>query len=373
MPMGCNAKMTRINILTNNGCPNSKAFNCPLLASKPYFKEKGFQLDFHWKISDSIFNCDILFINSNVFRTFWNSDSYKIFKFLEAARTRNLKILWFDTTDSTWCTQFKVIPYVDLFLKSQIFKDKKQYLKRFRTGRIFTDYFDDLYRTCEKEESFPMPSGNDLGKLGISWNTCFENYNESRFGLSARIKQKARPFISSMLCEGLSISFTRPDSPRNVEVSCRIGLSHSRPSVVAHRNAVNEIMGTINVPTAKISLSEYFSELRNSQIGVGPFGVGEITLRDFEIIICGAVLVKPDMNHLETWPNLFQPGETYVPHKWDLSDLKEKLNGLTDNPDLRIQLAMNAQKTYKDAVSPEGLANFADRLLGIIDLATKGT
>jgi hypothetical protein len=125
-------------------------------------------------------------------------------------------------------------------------------------------------------------------------------------------------------------------------------------------------MRTINVPTAKISLSEYFSELRNSQIGVGPFGVGEITLRDFEIIICGAALIKPDMNHLETWPNLFQPDETYVPHKWDLSDLKEKLNGLIGNPDLRIQLAMKAQKNYKEAVSPEGLANFADRLIGIM-------
>lgn len=355
--------MTKINILTNNSCPNSKAFNCPLLVSKPYFKEKGYNLDFHWRMSESVFKCDIIFINSNVFRTFWNSDSYKIFKFLEAARTRNLKILWFDTTDSTWCTQFEVMPYVDLFLKSQVFKDRNQYLRRFRTGRIFTDYFDALYKTGENEESFPLSSGNDLEKIRISWNTCFENYNESRFGIPARIKQKARPFLTSLLCKGLSIAFTPPNRQRNVKVSCRIGLSHSRPSVIAHRKAVIEIIEAMDVPTSKISLPEYFSELRNSQVGVGPFGVGEITLRDFEIIICGAVLVKPDMNHLETWPNLFQPGETYIPHKWDLSDLKEKLGTLIDNPDLRIRIASDAQKIYKDAVSPEGLANFADRLI----------
>lgn len=362
-----------ISIITNNSCPNSKAFNCPLLASKPCFAEKGCHLSFHWRISDKVFNCDILFINSNIFRTYWHADKSYIFNFLEKAVSRKVKILWFDTTDSTWCTQFEVLPYVDLFLKSQIFADKNMYLKRFRTGRIFTDYFDGLYKTGEKEEGFPLPSREDLGKINVSWNTCFENYTESRFGLAARIRQKARPLLSSMIREGLSISFTSPDTRRNIKVSCRLGLSHSRPSVVAHRKAVTKIMEGIGVATSKLSLPDYFSELRNSQIGVGPFGVGEITLRDFEIIICGSALLKPDTSHLETWPNLFQPDKTFISHKWDLSDLKEKLEELIDNPDLRISLAVNAQKIYKDAVSPEGLANFADRLIGIIDLATKST
>lgn len=356
----------KINILTNNSCPNSKAFNCPLLVSRPHFHEKGFILDFHWKISDNIFNCDILFINSNVFRTYWQDNKSYIFNLLEKAVSKKLKILWFDTTDSTWCTQFEVLPYVDRFLKSQIFKDKTQYLERFRTGRIFTDYFDTLYRSGEKDEEFPLPSKKDLAKIGISWNTCFENYNESRFGIAARIRQKARPLLLSLTCEDLSIIFTPPNKQRRVKVSCRVGFSHSRPSVVAHRKAVTDIMRGMNVPTSKISLSEYFSELRDSQIGVGPFGVGEITLRDFEIIICGATLVKPDIGHMETWPDLFQPGSSYIPHKWDLSDLKEKLEALADNPDLRIRIALDAQKTYKDAVSPEGFANFADRLIGIV-------
>lgn len=355
-----------ISVLTNNSCPNSKAFNCPLLAAKPFFAEKDCALSFHWKISDKVFNCDALFINSNVFRSYWRSDKPHILNFLERAKSRNLKTLWFDTTDSTWCTQFEVMPYVDLFLKSQVYADRNQYLKPFRTGRIFTDYFDTLYKTGEKEETFPAPSEKDLVKMRISWNTCFENYSESRFNIPARIKQKARPLLSSFLCEKLSIGFTPPNRRRNIKVSCRLGFSHSRPSVVAHRMAVVEIMKKMNVPTSKISLSEYFSELRESQIGIGPFGVGEITLRDFEIVICGATLVKPDMAHLETWPPLFQPDKTYIPHKWDLSDLQDKLDALTGNPDLRIRLSMNAQKAYMDAVSPEGLANFAERLIRIM-------
>ena len=363
----------KISVLTNNSCPNSKAFNCPLLVSMPFFTGKGYALDFHWKISDKVFNCDVLFINSNVFRTYWQTNKSYIFNFLEKAVSRKLKILWFDTTDSTWCTQFEVMPYVDLFLKSQVFKDRSLYQKRFRTGRIFTDYFDSIYHSGEKTESFPLPSEKNLEKIRISWNTCFENYEESRFGLTARISQKARPLMSSMIREKLSISFTPPSVQRNIKASCRIGLSHSRPSVVDHRKAIAGIMGKMGIQTSKVSLPEYFSELRNSQVGIGPFGVGEITLRDFEIIICGATLVKPDMSHLETWPNLFQSGKTYIPHKWDLTDLDEKIDFLQSNTGERIEIAENAQKVYKDAVSPEGLANFADRLIGIIDLATKGT
>ncbi|OGV57286.1 MAG: hypothetical protein A2X45_25395 [Lentisphaerae bacterium GWF2_50_93] len=358
--------MTKINILTNNSCPNSKAFNCPLLASRTYFEDKGFELDFHWKISEKSYECDLLFINSNVFRTYWHANKSYIFNFLEKAKARKLKILWFDTTDSTWCTQFEVMPYVDLFLKSQIFADRTMYLKRFRSGRIFTDYFDGLYKTGEKDAEFPLPSQKDLAKIRVSWNTCFENYTESRFGLTARIRQKARPLLSSVLREGLSISFTAPDTRRDIKVSCRLGLSHSRPSVVAHRKAVMKIMEGMGVGTSKLTLPEYFSELRSSQIGVGPFGVGEITLRDFEIIICGAALLKPDMGHLETWPNLFKPGKTFISHKWDLSDMDEKIAFMLENKDLRIHIAMEAQEEYKDAVSAEGLANFADRLTGYI-------
>lgn len=355
-----------ISILTNNSCPNSKAFNCPLLASKPYFEQKGYKLSFHWKISENVLNCDVLFINSNVFRPFWRSDKNIIFKFLESSRARNLKIFWFDTTDSTWCTQFEIMPYVDLFLKSQIFKDKKQYLRRFNTGRIFTEYFNSLYQSGEKDEPFPLPSENDLAKITVSWNTCFENYNESRFGITAKVMQRARPLLSSLLCGGMSIRFTPPNRQRNVKVSCRLGLSHPNPSVVAHRKAVIKIMEGINVPCAKIGLSEYFSELQDSQIGIGPFGLGEITLRDFEIIICGAALVKPDMGHLETWPDLFQPDRTFISHKWDLSDLEDKIASALSDHDRRIHIATEAQKVYKDAVSAEGLSNFADRLISLV-------
>ncbi|OGV50003.1 MAG: hypothetical protein A2017_08585 [Lentisphaerae bacterium GWF2_44_16] len=360
--------MIKINVLTNNGCPNSKAFNCPLLVSKKIFAEKGFKLNFNFKRDTEVLNADCIFINSNVFRPYWKDSKKEIFSFLESARSLKVKTVWFDTTDSTWCTQFEVLPFVDKFLKSQIFADKNKYLERFRTGRIFTDTFDSLYNAGEESSGYSLPEKEFLSKIDISWNTCFENYTASRFGIFSKIKQFLRPLAPSLTTGGkFNIDFIPPEKYRNMKISCRTGLSHSRPSVVAHRRAIGEIMKEMGVEYGKISLPEYFHELENSQSAIGPFGVGEITLRDYEIIICGAALLKPDMEHLRTWPELFAPGRTYIPFRWDLSDLKDKIKSL-ENADLCRETAKNAQNIYKDAVSGSGMEKFCERLLKITEL-----
>ena len=353
----------KINILTNNSCPNSVAFNMPLLAARKSFAAKDCDLNFLTGISAKVFDADVLFINSNVFRTFWQERANEIFDFLQKAANKKQQIFWFDTTDSTWCTQFGVLPYVDHFLKSQILADKSRYVIPFRTGRIFTDFFDELYDTGENEVYYPPAEEIYLNKIDMSWNTCFENYNESRYDLKNKIRRKLTDFLMEKAAQSLRIDFTPYKPERENKISCRIGLSHSRPAVVAHRKAVIDLLRARGVAAGKVSLHEYFAELRNSQIGIGPFGVGEITLRDFEIIICGAVLVKPDISHMKTWPELFVDGRTCLTHKWDLSDFDQQLDRLLADRDLCAELVNNAQQVYRDAVSAEGMNNFAERLI----------
>lgn len=358
----------KINILTNNSCPNSRAFNCPLILSKRLFADKNISLSWFYKINEKLYESDVLFINSNVFREYWTKNKDFIFKTLEKARGGNQKIIWFDTTDSTWCTQFEVLPYVDLFLKSQIFIDKKLYLRKYRTGRIFTDYFDDLYNSGEEDYSYSLPDEKLLDKIDISWNTCFENYTQNRYGIPARIKQKLRPLLSSVFTEKLNVEFTPFSNQRNIDISCRVGLSHSRISVIDHRKAIVNQVQERGVKCNKISLSEYYDEIKKSKIAIGPFGVGEITLRDFEIIIGGAVLMKPQMNHLQTWPDLFQPEETYMPFEWDLSDFNEKSDMLLSNIELCKEISEKAQNIYNDMLFGSGMENFVNRLLDKIQL-----
>jgi hypothetical protein len=361
----------RLAVITNNSCPNSRAFNFPLLFSKKILREKKYALEFIFTTKPAPPNCDIIFVNSNVFRPYWKKNKNAIFEFLENSAKKKIKIFWFDTTDSTWCTQFEVMPYVDKFLKAQIFVDKTMYLQRFRTGRIYTDFFDKLYDSGENCESYQLPSKNDLNKIELSWNSCFENYNEQRYSLSGKIKNILRPYYANFANEKLNLRFSEPTKDREIKVSCRVGTSHSRPSVAAHRKTIMERLSKYGITSEKISLAKYFAELRNSQISVSPFGVGEITLRDYESIICGTCLLKPDMTHLSTWPNLFRNQAVQTPptcliFKWDLSDLDEKIDLLLSNPDRRVGIAENAQKIYRHHLSEEGIAEFAERLCNLI-------
>jgi hypothetical protein len=354
----------KIDVLTINDCPNSRAFNCPLLVARPLLEGHGVSLRFRFGDPHRPCKGDAIFINSRVFKEDWQrGQDSAIYAFLERAKRNSQRTFWFDTTDSTWCTQFGVLPYVDRFLKSQVFVDLSTYLKPFRTGRIYTDTFDALYACGEPEETYPVPKESDLGKIDVSWNTCFENYLESRHGLRARIKQRLRPYICHFVPETLAIRFAPVENRDRRGISCRVGLAHSRPAVAAHRRAIIERLAKRNVECGKIPLEEYFRELRQSQIGIGPFGVGEITLRDFEIIACGAALVKPDMGHLRTWPDLFRPNETYFPHRWDLDDFESLLDALEAEPERCHAAAKKAKESYRNAVAPQGMEHFAERLV----------
>ena len=70
---------------------------------------------------------------------------------------------------------------------------------------------------------------------------------------------------------------------------------------------------------------EYLAELGRSKMCFSPFGYGEVCWRDFEAMMTGSLLLKPDVRHLVTDPDVFIPGETYIPIAWDFSDLAEKV------------------------------------------------
>lgn len=86
-------------------------------------------------------------------------------------------------------------------------------------------------------------------------------------------------------------------------------------------------------------------------MSISPFGWGEICYRDFETLISGAVLIKPSMEHLQTYPNIYIPNETYIPVDWNLSDLEEKLEDLLNNYTSYKHIAENAQELYKTNIN----------------------
>jgi hypothetical protein len=60
----------------------------------------------------------------------------------------------------------------------------------------------------------------------------------------------------------------------------------------------------------------------------------------------GSLLVKPSVAHLQTWPPLFEEGKTYMPVKWDYSDLLKVLNSVDDRWSDYAEIASHAQSQF---------------------------
>ena len=69
--------------------------------------------------------------------------------------------------------------------------------------------------------------------------------------------------------------------------------------------------------------AEYLGTMFRSKVVVSPWGWGEACHRDYEAWLLGAVLVKPPMDHVRTWPEMYRPNETYISCRVDFADLPE--------------------------------------------------
>lgn len=56
------------------------------------------------------------------------------------------------------------------------------------------------------------------------------------------------------------------------------------------------------------------------------------------------MLVKPTMDHLETLPDLYEPGVTYLPVRGDFSDLETVVRGALADPPRMEAIAREAWK-----------------------------
>ena len=96
---------------------------------------------------------------------------------------------------------------------------------------------------------------------------------------------------------------------------------------------------------------------------MSPFGYGEIAWRDYEAVMCGALLLKPDMSHCETDPSIFIPNETYVPIKWDFSDMAEKIRYHLDHPRETAEITRRAYQLLHEYCKEKHFLRQMERVL----------
>tara|TARA_R110002153_G_scaffold92084_2_gene223878 strand:- start:12702 stop:13745 length:1044 start_codon:yes stop_codon:yes gene_type:complete len=141
-----------------------------------------------------------------------------------------------------------------------------------------------------------------------------------------------------------SIKWMEPKADRDIDIcaifqtyhdECRDhGVRNDIP-YINHRKEVWDRLSNLenkyNIISKKLPFQEYIQKLSNSKVCISPFGQGELCFRDYEAMLTGTLLIRPDQSNVITSPNIFEEGETYLGCKLDWSDLEEKIEYALSN------------------------------------------
>jgi hypothetical protein len=111
----------------------------------------------------------------------------------------------------------------------------------------------------------------------------------------------------------------------------------------------------------------YLRNMEMSKICISPLGLGEVCFRELESISYGSIVIKPDMSHIETWPDIYRAYETYIPCKWDWSDLEEIVHRVLSDYGRYKPIAQEAFRVVKSVWDNKVFATKFDEIMkGVI-------
>ncbi|RDC71212.1 glycosyltransferase family 1 protein [Rhodovulum sp. 12E13] len=226
---------------------------------------------------------------------------------------------------------------VDLYFKKSLFADRAAHLRPTAGDTNLTEYYGHLFGMPEATVDWAIPQ-SILPKLRVAPN-----------------------FLTAPgLAEGFLARRAPPDGQREIDLHVRLGGTRAGGWYGAMRRAAEAaaqaVPGLATVSGSGVAPGRFMAELRASKMCFSPFGFGELCWRDIEAILAGAVLLKPDMSHLDTAPDLYRDGETYVALKWDFSDLAEQATTLAADPERRGRIARAAHSAARAYLENDGPA-----------------
>lgn len=267
------------------------------------------------------------------------------------------RLVYFDGDDDLNVQWPEVLAAVDLYMKKHMFDRQEDYTRRYIGKSNITDYVAHNYGTSFAGDIIPTSGGlkpHLLDKLHLGWNIALD---DKMVELSRRDLDVER-------------------SERNIDISCR---AHVAPNVWTHpiRDAAIRQLETLArnwrvlAPRERVSQERYYEEMLSSRLCVSPFGFGELCWRDFEAVLCGCLLVKPDMNHVRTRPDLYVPYETYIPVRWDYQDLEAQCLPYLMDESLRRRVALQARSRLLNSLKPEWFVGAVGEWLAALNLWTQ--
>lgn len=278
-----------------------------------------------------------------------------------ASLAGSASLMYLDGDDDI-CIQWpSVLDRVDVYVKKHAFKERGRYTRRFEGKSNLHDYAvrelghkvgpQDYGGPDEApfviETSGPIPE-RILSKIQVGWNIGLDPAITDLFE-----RRRNEPLAHD---RDYDITFRGSAAPRTIVAHLRGGVEQAlAPLSEKHKLLLGK---------GRVDQEEYYREMLSSRICVSPFGFGEICWRDFEAVLCGALLVKPDMGHIETTPNIYLPRTTYVPVKWDLSDLSEVCDYYLTHEAERRKIVERAFLVLGAFYESDEFPKLVDRLIG---------
>jgi hypothetical protein len=339
--------MERIAILTHeNRMVGGLTFIFPIFRWESQLRDIQLQFDIFTDHNDKrILNYGVVIIIHRYFQMQLVNgiirDKQTIKEYIGRLKLKGCKVIFFDAGDSSGSEYFDIIEDTVLFLKKQLLKNQAHYLLNLynKSVRIWMKDTD-----IDKNSTYQPCKPEHLYKLRLGWNIGLADYryNPIRAGI-----------ISNYIFTKLKK--TLPSVERPILTSFR-GRVHKTNKYAFQRNLLIDFLEKTPLPviTGKpLGRLSYLKEFEKCKAIVSPYGWGEICYRDFESFIKGALLIKPDMSHLITFPDFFTENSTYLPVDWHMIDLEDKLQDINTNYIQYIEMAKAGQdnffKNYNDS------------------------
>jgi hypothetical protein len=279
---------------------------------------------------------------------------------------KDKRIIYFDGDDDV-CVQWpEILPYVDLYVKKHVFRDRRNYLKRFAGKSNLHDYVHNKYGHVFTSRDYGNP-GDKYTLISGTGPVPIDQIPKISVGYNVALDS-----IVTRLFDEVRHQPPRYLQPKPNDITFR----GSAPSVVWMYHLRKNIEPTLRrlemthrvvISNARVTPDEYYRELTSSKICISPFGYGEICWRDFEAVLCGSLVIKPDIGHVESNPDIFRPYETYVPVKWDFSDLEEKCAEYLADHSKRQRVVARAFEVLDDFYKNDGFVKSVSDMLYKLD------
>lgn len=256
---------------------------------------------------------------------------------------------WFAPTDLRYAAVLN--DHVDAYVKKHLVRDRDQYGKPTWGDTNLTDFYVRRHGLEAESQCYPVPE-SFFEKLFVGSSFAIEPRTIGRF-------------LGTFPASG----------ERPIDLHMRITVEGEPWYAAMRREAMQKASELKNMRVVKegfVRRRKYERELRQSKMCFSPFGYGEVCWRDYEAVVAGSLLIKPDMSHIETWPDIFVAGKTYVPIAWDLSDLEEKCRYYLEHPGERLDITRAAFKVVQDYLRNGGFLEQIRPLFEKVGLIEEG-